>query len=469
MVRGKWFVIWAVLCVFSFSLSAVEPASAAGSFSITTVPALTPAFKTGITNYAVRCAGSASTHIATTGTGTVVIGGKRFASPASLDVPLVAGQSLKVVWGTSSYFVRCLPSDFPDYSAVRNGTSQVRGLLVTPTINFSGPSGHYVVAFDAQGVPVWWYQDQNTTPGDAKFLDQSTVGWSSGGSFKFYSLNGVLEKTFTAGGGTLDPHDFQVLPNGNYLGIVYVPHDNVDLSSWGLSSQAQITDNQIVELDPNSNIVWSWSVADHIDIADENVNWHAQFPDVIHMNSIQYVGNNQILFSARHLDALYDIDMLTGSVIWKLGGTKTPESLAIAGDKYATTGATGALFSGQHDARLSGLSLTVQDNGTQLSRPVRALRFTINPTTGTAIEKESVTDQQFFSSALCCGGVDKLGAGHWLTSWGTSTYAAELTPTGSHVLTISYAPYSSYRVAPIIPTISALRNGMDAMVAPLRL
>jgi hypothetical protein len=34
---------------------------------------------------------------------------------------------------------------------------------------------------------------------------------------------------------------------------------------------------------------------------------------------------------------------------------------------------------------------------------------------------------------------------------------------------VSYAPYFSYRVAPVVPAISALRAGMNAMVAPLKL
>ena len=466
MMRGRHFALLAILSVCSLSVGVVEPVAASGGFSITASPSLVPAFDVGIANYAVRCAGSATTHIETTGAGPVVIGGKHFASPVALDVPLVPGQSLTFAQGKSSYVVRCLPSDFPDYSSVRSGKPQVRGLLVTPTINFTGPAGHYVVAFDPQGVPVWWYRDQVAagTPVDAKFLDKSTIGWSSGGAFRVYSLDGVAKQTFTAAGGFLDPHDFQVLPNGNYLGIAYVPHDNVDLSSWGLSDQAQITDSEILELDADSNIVWRWSTADHIDVATENANWHANFPDVVHMNSVQYVGNNEIIFSARHLDAVYAIDMTTGSVMWKLGGTKTTQSLAIAGDAYATTSDPATLFSGQHDARLFGRTLTVQDNGTQFTRPVRALRFTLNATTRTATEKESVTDEQFPTPAFCCGGAVRLGTGDWLTSWGTSKYAAELSPTGSHVLTVSYAPYSSYRVAPVLATSSVLRQGMDAGV-----
>ena len=113
-------------------------------------------------------------------------------------------------------------------------------------------------------------------------------------------------------------------------------------------------------------------------------------------------------------------------------------------------------------------TLTVQDNGTLRLRPVRALRFAISATTHTATELGQVTDSRI-GPAFCCGGVDRLSTGDWLASWGTAGYVTELTPSGTPVLTVGYAPYFSYRVAPVTPSIAALRSGMDAMVAPLHL
>jgi hypothetical protein len=39
-----------------------------------------------------------------------------------------------------------------------------------------------------------------------------------------------------------------------------------------------------------------------------------------------------MLLSFRHLDAVYKIDRRTGEVVWKLGGTQTPESLELIDD-----------------------------------------------------------------------------------------------------------------------------------------
>ena len=259
---------------------------------------------------------------------------------------------------------------------------------------------------------------------DAKFLSPSTMTWSNGVNrdYEVRNLAGTLLHTVGGGSTPLDPHDLQQLPNGDYLAITdvirncpAVPSQCVDLSSWGLSSQATISDNVIIELNRANKIVWQWSVADHIDIAAANVNWRDWFPDVIHMNSIEYDGNGGIIFSARHLDAIYRIDMATGDITWKLGGSPTPQSLNVSGDQYL--GAGGQLFSGQHDARLvPDGSLTVHDNGSRASRAPRALRFTIDSSTNTATEIEQVTDSRAPSSPYI-GSVEKLPGGDWVADW----------------------------------------------------
>jgi hypothetical protein len=474
MSRNAVVVVIGLVCALAAApLATSVPASAAGAqFGITTTPALSPAFSVRTTDYVVPCAGHPTTHVVTTGAGSV-IGGKKFPGRADVQARLVPDQSLQITGAGHSYFVRCLPADFPKYSATVSGTPQTNGLLVTPAASLTGPSGHYVVAFNAQGVAVWWYRDPNT-PADAKFFGSSIIGWASGnvfataGTFSLRGLDGSVKHTVGTTTMTLDAHDLQRLPGGNYLAILEVSRPGVDLSTWGRSSQSTITDDEIVELNAANKVVWSWSVAAHINVATANLNWRNQFPDVVHMNSIQLLGNHELVFSARHFDAVYAIDMTSGAILWKLGGTPTAQSLTVAGDQYAASDPD-ALFSGQHDARiLPDGTLTVQDNGTLPLRPVRALRFAINQSTRTATEIAQVTDSRV-GPAFCCGGVDHLSTGDWLASWGTAQFATELTPSGQPVLTVSYAPFFSYRVAPVVPAISALRAGMDAMVAPLKL
>jgi hypothetical protein len=263
------------------------------------------------------------------------------------------------------------------------------------------------------------------------------------------------------------------LPNGDYLAIMTVPRNCpavpsqcVDLSSWGLSSQSQIVDDIIVELNQSNKIVWQWSVADHIDVAAANVNWRDMFPDVVHMNSLQYDGNGGIIFSVRHFDAIYRIDMATGAITWKLGGSPTPQSLKVSGDPYVKGG--GQLFSGQHDARLQpDGSMTVHDNGSRANRPPRGVRFTIDPSTNTATEVEQITDNRVTTPSPYTGSVEKLPGGDWVADWGGGDFTTELSPTGVPQITITYPGYFSYREGHVLASTSSLRRGMNSMVAPL--
>ena len=47
----------------------------------------------------------------------MTVGGTSLPNPVDVNLPLVAGQGLQITNGATSYFIRCLPSDFPTYSA----------------------------------------------------------------------------------------------------------------------------------------------------------------------------------------------------------------------------------------------------------------------------------------------------------------------------------------------------------------
>ncbi len=449
------------------------PASASTQFSITTNPPLTPTFATTTSDYAVRCAGHPTTTLSSIGAGTVTVGGKSLNEPVSLKLTLTPNRAVYVDGGGHAYTIRCLPGDFPNYRSLVEGSPQAHGYLVglAPTGAVKDPT-HYVAAFDNRGVPVWWY-DNPSSPINAAFYGQNEIGWwldnpSAGpdeGTYTIRNLAGAVQTAVgnpSAGTG-LDLHDFQVLPNGDFLGIQY-QSSTLDLSSWGLSTTQPVLDCVIVELNPAGSIVWSWSTIAHINVAAENANWHSQVPDVIHMNSVQEIGN-QIIMSARELDAVYNINMTTGNIVWKLGGTPTPQSLTVVGNTYPQ------VFSGQHDARYQlGGTLTVHDNATQeTGHASRALRFQIDALTKTATIVEAVTDGSHPGPSACCGSVAKLGTGDWAIYWGQSNYVTELTPSGSPVIQINFAPYVTYRVAVVPTTAAPLSRGMDAQYPPLKL
>ena len=136
------------------------------------------------------------------------------------------------------------PSDFPYYSSVVTGHPKAPGFVVV--------LGTYGAVFDSDGVPVWWEDGVAAggagRPGYAEFLSPTTFAISEPNEFQLVGLNGAVQGTVGGGSVPLDTHDLGLLPNGNYLGIERTSRSGVDLSSWGLSSDSTIIDDDIVEL-----------------------------------------------------------------------------------------------------------------------------------------------------------------------------------------------------------------------------
>src|SRR2546423_10199470 len=98
-------------------------------------------------------------------------------------------------------------------------------------------------------------------------------------------------------------------------------------------------------------MVGSWRSSDHVDPA-ESSRWYQQqvLPkpvrlkdgrtayDIVHINALEPYGRGRVLVSLRHTDAIYAIDKSTGNVLWKLGGTHTPQRLKILGDYVSDFG-----------------------------------------------------------------------------------------------------------------------------------
>jgi hypothetical protein len=92
-----------------------------------------------------------------------------------------------------------------------------------------------------------------------------------------------------------------------------------------------------------------------------------------------------VLFTARHTDAVYAVDPDTGDIVWKLGGTNTPESLTIVGDALGSPRR-------MHDVQvLPNGNISIFDNRTSLpfaggavSGPARYVEYDIDTAANTA-------------------------------------------------------------------------------------
>jgi VCBS repeat-containing protein len=440
---------------------------------------LSPAFDPSVPDYTVKCSGAPLevTGRLAQGASIAVDGGGAQTGAFAASVPLAENQefgfSLDDGTATSDYHVRCLPANFPiwKYEGLRPASHGF--YIVTPTLGAG--AARYAVIFDNHGVPVWWDTEDPAPPSDAKVLPNGTVAWWSntaphGDDYEIHGLDGTLLKTFFAATGRTDSHEFQETPNGNYLLISYQPREHVDLTPYGGGADDSVTDAVIEELSPSNEPLWSWSTQGHIGL-DETGRWwptarNSNPRDIVHMNAVEPVGNDAILISLRHTDAVYKIDKATGDVIWKLGGTWTPKSLSLKGDPEGAYP-----LGGQHDVRVQTvgpgtMTITIHDNRTNLPGSPRAIRYEIDETAKTATLVEEVTDPEVPSS-FCCGSARRSADGSWLMSWGGRSLVTEFNAAKERTFRLGFGGVAfSYRAAPAPDgslNAAALRAGMDSM------
>jgi hypothetical protein len=481
-----------------------DPTSVQGSGSTSTPsatqinisPALTPNFDPSIHDYVVNCVSSPEVQFTAQGQNANIAllygnGGlinRPQPYPATYlqrTFPLTPGQRFHFVIGgeASEYSVRCLPSDFPPLSVSVNGTRQAEYYLFAPTLAFNLPAtgklSSYVIIADANGTPIWWKSEPLGEAIDAKILGPNEISWTiqNNGPVNQYVIRNFAGEHINTIGSDLNDHDLQPTQIGTFLAIHDVlrvcPPDCADMSPWGGSAQTASLDQEIVELDQQSNVLWRWRTRDHIALVESGA--AGFFPgvgvDIIHMNAVEPDGADGVLFSARHLSAIYRIIKSTGAIDWKVGGTPRAESLTVIGDTRPTTmGATGIALSGQHDVRRwADGTVSVHDNGTVANRPPSIVRYEIDTAARTAQVVEQLQDT-IDTASICCGSARRLPGGHWLVQWGGIPYMSELDSNGNSVLTINYnmGTQFSYRAIPILPgavSVGVLRGGMDVMSA----
>jgi len=429
---------------------------------------MTPRFKAGIHDYTLPnavCTKRFALSVGAPGATSARIGAGGFLERrGTRRLRLVAGQAVRIAARTGrraeSYWLRCLPKDFPTFAFKR--------LRRVRTPFFVTSVGHYVMIFDGYGVPVWWYRSRTETL-DGKAMPEGLIAYSRyyGGGFGkdrrlAYELrrpSGKLVRVLRAVQAITDHHELQRTPDGNYVLLAYKKRPGtVDLSAYNGDSEATVLDAVIQKLSPSGKRLWSWNSKHHIGLAESREYYeHLEDEpyDIVHPNSIEPLAGGDYLISMRHTDAIYRIDGATGNVEWKLGGTPTPQSLKIVGDRLSHS------LSGQHDARmLPDGTITVHDNGTELKRPPRALRFRIAGRTAFLLDSQA---DKAAPGSFCCGSA-RFAEGAWLMSWGGTPLVTEFFR-GRRTFSLKFLEKErfSYRANPVQgeTSLARLRRGMN--------
>lgn len=449
-----------------------EAVRAKPAFSARANDSLVPGFSWSTKTYAARCSGGElSLRVrGARGWRSRIDRGRWKFGGFRVKVKLGEGQAVRLTFRRSPhgaarhYHIRCLPADFPafQFERVRKGG---------PGLFMVAMNEGYATIFTRNGAPVWWQQDEVQT-GDAKVLPDGTISWNSGslaifGPFEIRDLAGRLLRTI--GSDSTDLHDLQLLPNGNYLIGSLEYRRGVNLSEFGGPSDGIAQDIEIQELTPGGRIVSRWDSAEHLGF-DEVGRWSDEvfgayegaWYDTSHWNAVEPDGKFMYL-SFRNLDAIYKVNRNTGRIVWKLGGTETPESLKVLGyprNDYP--------LGGQHDVRVQpNGTITLFNNRTGLADPTpRAQRFRINEVAGTARLIETVEDKKM-APAFCCGSARRMSSGDWLISWGSNSFVGAYNSAGNKIFRLQMSGYEFTYRANEVPagavSMADLRRAMNRM------
>lgn len=369
------------LITFSPSNAITEPDA------LITSKTLAPGFAPSQQDYTLRNCHNKSVSLvitATSGT-TVKLDGKPIKS-SSINVLPKADQILTLTIkeknkAEKNYYLRCLPNDFPKISIVKHNLGKdlnAQYLLATgnrPVVDSWEMDHKYYMILDAKGVPLWYMKaegfpsiiektrDNNIiTLASPEDLSPSYAARGNPGVVKSTLSGKFLSKTSLGESNPIDGHTVQQL-SGDRLLLVTAPiKKNVDLSETftqltpldvggGGLEKCSLTNTTSVNvaypeiniLDKKGKIIWNWKSFGNISDSESlipaltNIDYMGGVNcvvDIFHAShaSLSKDGKTVVL-TARFTSATYGIDIKSKKIIWKIGGTKTSNSLTIESDQ----------------------------------------------------------------------------------------------------------------------------------------
>ncbi|MEO3750363.1 arylsulfotransferase family protein [Streptomyces sp. B6B3] len=163
----------------------------------------------------------------------------------------------------------------------------------------------------------------------------------------------------TSGGLTTDSHDIEFSEDGSHVLLMSYEPTTRDLSPHGGPADATVIDMVVQEQEvATGETTFEWRALDHVPVTETQESLSRPGTggvfDPIHLNSLEYDADGDILASGRNTSTVYRIDRDTGEIVWRFGGENSDFAFADPAD----------MPSAQHDARrLPDGRLSVFDNG----------------------------------------------------------------------------------------------------------
>jgi hypothetical protein len=248
-----------------------------------------------------------------------------------------------------------------------------------------------------------------------------------------------IATVYAGNGFTTGNHEFEITPQGTALINAYRVV-TADLRPVGGKRRGKLIDQAIQEVDiATGRVLWQWDSRDHIRLQATYLGKPGSKPyDYVHMNSIQELPDGNLLVSARHTSAVYEISKQTGRILWSLGGKRSTFRIA-----------ANAGFHWQHDARMQDDgTITLFDNGEgpyPAESQSRALRIRLNYKRRRATLVRAYTHRPPLLSQSQ-GSVQVLSDGNTFVAWGFTPYFTEFGRGGKQRFDAHFGPpLQSYR------------------------
>jgi len=311
-----------------------------------------------------------------------------------------------------------------------------------------------VQQFDGQPVLTWW---------QGRILE---VGFGQGEDVIYNTSYRQIGRVRAGNGYHADLHEFLLEPNGTAWIDEFDPIE-MNLSRYHGLSDGVLTDSVIQEIDVKTGLVmWEWHALGHIPISEShNPAPRSHYPwDYVHVNSISPGTSNDLLLSSRNTWTLYDVDLASGAIRWRLGGSHSSFRMG-----------PGTLTYWQHDAEWQpGGLISVFDNGSTPPKEKQSRGLLLEPDTSThtVTLRKQLTNPSRTLLASSQGNMLALPGGDWLMGYGGLPDFTEYDSSGHVVLDGSLgknvqdfrtylAPWSGHPTSP--PSVTAKAAGSSAL------
>jgi hypothetical protein len=280
--------------------------------------------------------------------------------------------------------------------------------------------------YEGKNVLTWW---------QGRILE---VGFGQGEDVIYNSAYQKIASVKAGNGYHADLHEFRLTPEGTAWIDAFDPID-MNLAPYGGEAAGVINDSIVEEIDVKTGLVmWEWHALGHIPISESNSPApKASYPwDYVHINSVDpaptgqagAAGSNQpseVLLSSRNTWTLYDVEIASGAVRWRLGGTHSSFKLGPGTHTYW-----------QHDAEWQpGGLISVFDNGSDPPKEKQSRGLLLDPNvvahTVTLVKQFVNPNRTLLASSQ--GNVLSLPGGNWLMGYGGLPNFTEYSGSG-HVL-----------------------------------